>query len=73
MTYQDMREAARAAELRVERTRLGRVLRNNGWSPRAAAMELEISSSTLYRALERHPALREQLADKSPSPGRQKK
>ena len=70
MTYEEMRQDAREAAAKIERARLRKSLRMHGWSVQSAAEALEVSPSTLYRAIERHPELQEELAKNSPPPGR---
>jgi transcriptional regulator of acetoin/glycerol metabolism len=70
MTYEEMREQAREAGLKIERKKLLSILKRNHWSPQKAADELKISPSTLYRALERHPGLLKQFNEMTPPPGR---
>jgi len=70
VTYQDIREEARSVASKLEKRRIRKVLRSSGWSVQAAAYVLDVSPSTLYRAVERHPDLRLELSEKSPPPGR---
>jgi len=73
VTYDDIRTGATAAERRYERPRLLKALKTAAWHPGAAAMELEVSKSTLYRALDRHPDLKKMLDENSPGRGRPRK
>lgn len=67
MTYDEIRDEARAAGLTVERGRLEQALAAHGWGLRATARALETTPTTMQKALARHPDLAKKIAGK---PGR---
>lgn len=69
MTYDRIREFAKAAALETERRLFADELERNGWNLTKTAEAIECPLSTLRRALEKHPDLLAQIGGR----GRPKK